>query len=411
MFRKKSKKQIWILLPAAFFLSVNWQNSCRAEVPAGLLEKIQGEISTSKLSEQTLNQIQALVQKNEKDADAHLYLGLMLERMGLREEAFAQYKLAVQYGPQNPDALIELVKREIKQGHIPSAIQLLRDGLKKFPNNPEMLLIVGDYLIQQEKMDEAREVLETAFEVNPDILGLPTSLAQIYLSGHPGRSIKLTTQDLNKDPKFERALRVRGVAYFILGDYRKAISDLKPVFDRNPNVPAIAESLFDSYMSIKNYDAALRPGIFMVAFSAMPDVNNTRLINKLVTVIKKLPVEKVQSESISVSEEIDNKFKISAFHVQLGQALDRAGMNKSAIAQYEKAVAIDPKNVEAHYQLGLDYELILQNWQRALECYRTAHSLRSWDEKIYMSYLRLLDRMHNRNNDLAQKYKSALRGF
>ncbi len=410
MFGKKSKKLVWLLAMAFSFLSVNLPKSCQAQVPKELVEKVRSELENNKPSEQTLNQLQAAVQKNEKDSQAHLYFGLMLERMGLKDESYLQFQAAVKYGPENPTALIELVKGEIKQGHIPSALQLLRYGLNKFPDNPEMLSIVGDYLIQQQKFEEARTVLENAFEINPNIFGLPTSLAQIYLNGHQSRAIKLASLDLNKDPKFDRGLRVRGVAYLLIGDYQNAKKDLKPVFDRNPNVPAIAESLFDSYVALKDYEQALAPGVFMVAFTAMPEVSNARLVDKLVKVMKKLPVSQVQAETLSISNDIDRKFKMPAFHLQLGQALDKAGLNKLAIPQYEKAIALDPKFVEAYYQLGLDYEFVSNNWMKALDCYRTAHFLRSWDTRIYLSYLRLFDRLHNRDNDLAQKYKSALRG-
>lgn len=404
------KKQIWISATCALYLSVNCQSSWLAQVSNDLIKKAQAEIQASKLTEKTLMQLQEAVQKNERDADAHLYLGLMLERMGLKDEAYAQYALAVKYGPQSPDSLVALVKKEIKQGHIPSAIQMLRSGLDKFPNNPEMLLIVGDYLIQNKQMDEARTVLETAFKVKPDIFGLPTSLAQIYLNGHQTRSVKLATMDLAKDPKFDRALRVRGVAYMMLGDYKKALLDLKPVFDNAPNVPGIAEGLFDSYISVRNYKEALRPGIFMIAFTALPDVGNARLQDKVVRLLEKLPRDYVQTQVAAIEKEIDERSAMAAFHLQLGQIYDKVGYYKMAMTQYERAIELDPKYVQAYYQLGLDYESKTNDWRKALGCYQTAHFLRSWDGKIYLSYLRLLDRINNRNNDLAQKTKSLLRG-
>ncbi|MCW5823550.1 MAG: tetratricopeptide repeat protein [Cyanobacteria bacterium TGS_CYA1] len=405
------KKQIWISATCLLFLSVNGQNYCFAQISSELVKRAQAEIQDSRLTEKTLQDLQQAVQSNERDADAHLYLGLMLERMGLKDEAYAQYALAVKYGPQNPDALVALVKKEIKQGHIPSAIQMLRSGLDKFPNNPEMLLIVGDYLIQNKQMDEARTVLETAFKVKADIFGLPTSLGQIYLNGHQTRAVKLASMDLAKDPKFDRALRVRGVAYMMLGDYQKAIIDLKPVFDNAPNVPGIAEGLFDSYMSVKNYKEALRPGIFMLAFTALPDVSNARLQDKLVHLLDKLPFDYVQTQSAQIEKEIDERSPIAAFHLQLGQVFDKAGHHQMAMSQYQRAIELDPKYVQAYYQLGLDYESKTNDWRKALGCYQTAHFLRSWDAKIYLSYLRLLDRMHNKNNDLAQKTKSLFRGF
>ena len=113
------KKQIWIAASTALFLSANCQNYGLAQVSSELVKRAQSEIDNNKLTEQTLAQLQSAVQSNVRDADAHLYLGLALERMGLKDEAYSQYGLAVNYGPQNPDALVALVKKEIKQGHIP----------------------------------------------------------------------------------------------------------------------------------------------------------------------------------------------------------------------------------------------------------------------------------------------------
>ncbi|HMP54231.1 MAG TPA: hypothetical protein PKD05_21985, partial [Candidatus Melainabacteria bacterium] len=71
-----------------------------------LFSKVKEELKSDHLSQASLEGISSFVEANPKSSDGRLYLGLILERMGLKEQAYEQLKLAVEYGPDNPKALV-----------------------------------------------------------------------------------------------------------------------------------------------------------------------------------------------------------------------------------------------------------------------------------------------------------------
>jgi tetratricopeptide (TPR) repeat protein len=59
-----------------------------------------------------------------------------------------------------------------------------------------------------------------------------------------------------------------------------------------------------------------------------------------------------------------------ACHYNLGVAYTRARLYREAAEEYEKALALDPGNKEAHYNLGLLYDKVQGDAQKALVHYR-----------------------------------------
>jgi len=59
------------------------------------------------------------------------------------------------------------------------------------------------------------------------------------------------------------------------------------------------------------------------------------------------------------------------------------------------------------YRLALDKEEFARDYQSALQLYEKALALRPTDVEIEHHYLRLKDRLANRNNDFAWKLKDA----
>lgn len=373
-----------------------------------LFSKVKEELKSDHLSQASLEGISSFVEANPKSSDGRLYLGLILERMGLKEQAYEQLKLAVEYGPDNPKALVELCKEEIRQGHVNGAMVLLNYGLKKFPNQPEMLFIVGDYLIKEKRPVEARQLLEQAYKLDNTLFGLPTSLAQIYLNHDYTRAVKYATIDLNIRPNYDRAQRIRGMAYCGLRQYDRAVRDLKPAFEHDPTLIPLAQALSEAYFWLGDYEEALKPAVFLLAFTSQPDTRNLGPTTWLVKVLRKLPKQKALPLVDKYTEEIAKKFNLAAYYYFLGTVYDSLNYRDDAIRYYEKAIAKDDSLVMAHYRLGLDLEMHRRDSKEALAQLTRAHNLRPWDNEINLAYLRLQDRAYNKHRDVSESIKDWL---
>lgn len=398
------------LLPAlliSFVLSIGpgWADDRQT-----IIETARKELQVERLTSATFERLQQLCAANPKDSEAHMTLGLVLDRMGLPDPAQEQFLLAVKYGADNQDAIIALCKSEINAGRTDVAKGILNAGLKRFPNNAEMLYMVGDYLFDHNQHSDAAEYLERAFRINPNIKGLPTALGRCYLRGNAPRAAGLATMDLNVDPNYEPAIRLRGVAYAQSGRYGKAIADLQPAFERAKNLVTISSVLADCYSWLGRYKDALRPAIYAVAFGTAYDVETAPTVEKLVRVMSRLPKSYVEEVVARESAEVDkiNRGQKPQFHYNLGRAFDQVGMPQQAIDEYKTAIKLQPNYVRAYYRLGRDQEFFEKNYAEALESYSKAHSLRSWDNEIALAYNRLSERLANRSKDLSWQFKDWL---
>ena len=117
------------------------------------------------------------------------------------------------------------------------------------------------------------------------------------------------------------------------------------------------------------------------------EAESQRLKESLKKIEKKIAREHAAGESKSEEEakkmqkrlyERDEKIKKenAVYHYNLAVALTEAKHYDAAIAEYEKALALDPNNAEAHYNLGLIYDDINDDANKAVFHYRAYLKLR-----------------------------------
>ncbi|MDZ4832168.1 MAG: tetratricopeptide repeat protein [Candidatus Melainabacteria bacterium] len=370
-----------------------------------LFEQSRKELS-GKVSENTLNQLQALVQAEPSNSQAHLNLGLVLDHLGLTEPAAEQFELAVRYGADNPDALVELCKEEIKSNRIAPAIAILNEGIQKFPNNAEMLYLVGDYLYQQRSFEDGQRLFERAYQINPNLFGLSSAFGQSILDTNPLRAANLASHDLKSQPSYFRALFVRGMAFKALGRYKEASVDLQKVFDRQPMLPVVSESLAQCYYWLGDYDKALKPAMVFSCCTVSGEAENSGNLPGLMRILVKLPRDQVVDKVAKVDIELAlRRFLRPEFCYLMGKAFDALDMPHAAIQQYDRSIAMEPNNARSYFRKALNQELYLRDYDSALKNYQTAYNQRPWDSNFTVAYMRLQDRMHNRNEDIAWRFK------
>jgi len=405
---KKPKSLKLSAFVAAVVIGAVGANSALAADISAIVDKAQVELATDKVSEKTMNELQAAVQTDPTNSRGHLTLGLILDQLGLTDPAAEQFALAVKYGANDQQALVNLCKTEIKAGRIQPAIALLNEGLKKFPNNAEMLYLVGDYLFHSKSVGDARMVLERAYRTDPNIFGLPTAYANALIETNPMRAVQLATKDLEKRPDFDRGRYVRGFAYRALGRQLDAAKDLQIVFDKQPMLPNVSGALANCYYWLGEYEKALKPAVFLSAATAFED-DKSGSLPLLVKVMRKVPRAKLPELMTKIDAELIYKqLARPELYYVLGKAYDQLDMPNAAMRSYQRSVNLNPQLARAYYRMAVDQEIYLRDYDAALENYQHAYNLRPWDEEVTVSYMRLQDRLHNRNADIAWKWKDWL---
>lgn len=194
-------------------------------------------------------------------AGLHANLGVELNLLGERESAEKSLLAAVERDPEFPFALARLGNLLLAGGRFDEAEPYLRKAVDLWPDEPDPLLdlsevlrmtgrplealpLVEQALVLQEsafalgsrgqlryavgRLEEAREDLQRAVEMDPDLAWARGTLAEVLrMMGRLDEAIHHAGLALPGTPESQWLLAVRGTAYFAKGDYEAAERDLR----------------------------------------------------------------------------------------------------------------------------------------------------------------------------------------
>ena len=202
----------------------------RAAIDARL-NQLESDVIDKIPSQSNLEELQGLVAKDPKYFRSRLMMGTALDKIGLPNDAIEQYKLAVEYGPNSPKAVVELVKALINVGQADSALRMLNAAHARFPDDPEITSCVGIYYLSKGNLKVAEQNFDLAAARNPNVDGLQTGLAQIRISQRRYKeALELAEDELKRHPKYAIGNAVKGIALMNLQRYDEARGPLHVAF-------------------------------------------------------------------------------------------------------------------------------------------------------------------------------------
>ncbi len=372
-----------------------------------IVDQIESE-SQNEVQNSSIEKLQEILVRDPKNYKAHLVMAGFLDRMGLEDQAEEEYCQAVSYGPNDPKAIVELVKARFKRGQIDAAWALLREAQRKFNNDPEILYWVGNYMYKSKEIERAESMFVVALGSKKKVFGLHTALAAIRVRTRPGEALRFAEIDLAENPNYDLALRVKGFALMQLRQYERAAVPLKAVYEHDFKNEELSRNYAECLYWLGDYKTALDPALQNLCSTASPYVNNVESKLLLFKIMKRVPNDAIAPAVAKVVERNDRKGRHSAFYFALGDVLD--GLNKQtlAIQQYRRGLKIDPEFARGYFRLGKD-QLQIGHDEEALASYRHAYMLRPSDPEIGSAYRRLQDRLSIRDEDFAGAWKQWLK--
>lgn len=276
-------------------------------------------------------------------AEAYNNLGLTYKRMGRLDEALANFSKATQYNPDYASAYNHMGAVYIAQQKYDDAIKVIRTAIKKdrafadaYYNMGLAYLGLYDQSGDKDagKRDQAEMLLKRATELNPRLVDVHTTLAQLYLDkGDMEKAVIRQRLALETDPGNPEAWQKMAEIYDRTGDAEKAKScrsqaqELKAAPKKRADAAAATAATAEFQLGtqlMEQGDKALA-------------VKNTSSAKKYFT---------------------------------------------DAIPHLQAAITADPKMWDAHYNLGLAY----------FQSGDTAAALKAWKELLRLNpaYLRAL---------------------
>ena len=128
-----------------------------------------------------------------------------------------------------------------RSGRFQQAIEVYRQLLRQFPNNPEIMAKLGSALTSVGMLEEGRRHLERAIKLAPDQAVLHHDLHLSYKrEGRFKDAHACLDKALKLAPRHPSYLAARSELHFVVGDSDKAMQSITPVLGQAPEVSAVA---------------------------------------------------------------------------------------------------------------------------------------------------------------------------
>jgi tetratricopeptide (TPR) repeat protein len=377
------------------------------------------------LSDSALALLEKALTETPGDPQAHLLLARYYERMSMTGSAIEEYKKTVAC-LADAQAVAALAIQQLKIGNVWYAGRVLDAGIKRFPENVDLLALCADSLAARGRVSEAMALYQTVLQRQPMRLGVRSVLAQMLLaSGNYQEAAKLADWDLKREPQSTVALSVLGDAYVRLNQYEKAVPLIQLAFVRSPLQPGVAhEYAFLLYWK-GDYQAALSPALIYICLhpeecqqpgsvwpvnptyaAGLKSLNVTQWKGPgsawIVNLLRKVRPDYLTKTIANVSSLMHAN---ATFHFALGELLDQANLRHLAIQQYGEGLATVPYDAQALFRLGKDLELDDKNYAKALSLYQEAHAKAPYNLEITEYLSRFESRLKLRRTDLGWRLR------
>ncbi len=316
-----------------------------------------------------------VVKQNPKDAIAFANLGLVLSKQEKYPEAVTAYKKALALRPQLPGLQLNLGLAEFKQGNFQSAVAPLQAVLSKDPGNMQARTLLGLSYYGDHRFAKAADNLQLAVKSGSDHPELLQMLAQSCMWAKRYQcSLDTIHQMLEKDPNSAPAHIMIGQALDGLGHEKEAIAEFQTAAKISPREPNVHFAIGYLYWKAYDYDKA-RP-----EFEAeiANDPHNSQAMAYLGDLELKTNHEKTAELWLKKATEQSSPNRLA--FIDLASIYTNQKRYPEAAKLLERAIALDPKVSDLHYQLARIYQTMGDRAKAANE-FAMVRSLRKSDDE------------------------------
>ncbi len=279
--------------------------------------------------------------------------------------------------PEIARSLMEDAQRARDAGRVDDAIAKYRRVIEAAPQLASAYADLGAVYYQAGKIQESYDILMRGLEKAPDDRTLLSNAAAAAQQlGKSAEALAFADRALEKNRRDTSLLSLRATSLRALGRNDEALATMQQAADLSPNDARIQFSLGNALY------AAGRRGEAIAAYKKAVSLDKTLLraqYNLGALLFEEgryddaLAAYKMALEPIE--QQLAKKQKVDVIHAgafaNIGAMFLKQQRYDDAIAAYRKALAIDPKNGNAHYNLGFIYFSRNQPDNAAME-YRAA---------------------------------------
>lgn len=280
---------------------------------------------------------------NNGVAAFHYELGTALSAKLDSAGAEASFARAVELAPDDLQILTMLGNQQLDLGKAAAAEQAFREVQRRFPGLLSTSVNLGSALTAQNRLDEATECLNEALKQDPFCVQALVNLSVISIKRKDiSGARQLLERAIGIDPLSFEARYNLAVVLMKLRQLPEATRMLEEAARLRPDHPYVRHNLAGVRWHRGEYGAAEQA--LRDALRLAPDMVNAAIdLAKLL-----LETGRVRDALEHLRGLVQRRPDEPMVHVILGYALEIGGEFDQAMACYEKALALDPENVQAH---------------------------------------------------------------
>lgn len=292
----------------------------------------------------------ALTEQSPKDYRLWTSLGIALAHEQQYDQAIAAYRKALAIRPEAPETELNLGLAYFKAGKLREAVEPLRVAAAALPDNMQAQILLGMSLYGTAQFREAASHLEKVVTRSDGNAQLSSVLAQCYLqSGQYEQAKSEFEQMLKREPDSPGVHMLLGEAYDALNRRHDAIAEFRAATASKQYVPLAHFGLGYLLWADRHYDEAAAE--FRKELDKDP--KNGQAMAYLADVELKKGNRAEAEELLRRSLQLQ---PVRLAYFDLGILATEQKHLTEAIDEFKQAVALDPKDPDAHYRLARIYQ-------------------------------------------------------
>ena len=328
------------------------------------------------------------LKEDPKFGEARLKLAEAYAQVGNGNQAFREYVRAADLLPQNNDAQVKAASYLVAAGQFEDARTRIQPVIDRDPSNVDAQLVLGNALVGLKDLDGAVKEIEEAIKLQPERGLTYSNLAAVKMQqGHQAEAKAAFQKAVEVDPKSIPARLA--LAYFLwsTGDTVGAEASLKAGLATDPNNTLANRTLAAFYMG-SNRATQAEPYLKTLARAGSPEPTllladyylSQRRTAEATAVLQPLlanprAIGAAETRLAAIAYASNDKTKA---HSMLDTVIKREPANSQALLQKaqwllaekrpkealepaQAAVKVDPKNVSAHFYLGVAHDALKQH--------------------------------------------------
>ena len=295
-----------------------------------------------------------------------LQKGVKAHKKGNLQEAEHLYRTILESHPLHPDANHNLGIIKISVNRVELALSLFKTALEANPKTEQFWISYVDALVKNDKLEDAKKVIEKAMKKGFDANKLHALLSQSkevadtkapsqellnsllehYQSGQLGDAEKLATSITQEFPKHQFGWKVLGSVLKQTGRVRDSLVASQKSVQLAPQDSEAHSNLGNTLKELGRLEEA--EGSYTKAIALKP--NFAEAYSNLGNTLKDLG--RLDEAEASHTQAITLKPNFAEAYSNLGATLIDQGRLDEAEASYMQAIALNPDYAEAHSDLG-----------------------------------------------------------